>query len=347
MTKQKQSRAEHTPIRWLYPFDYPIIAYLLATLFLSRRFSFKIDWQLLTNFDFEITLILGAGLPVFVLWYAKLVVLDRLRLPQIWRVMRNFCKNSLLNWRRMYEILRTTLAFKVCMLCYSIIKQSIPVINPTMYDRSFVEMDRVVHFGFNPVALSELAATSPLVMSFFDQTYVLWYLVKSAVLLFFLFYAAQQKRWHFFTAYFLVWMLGGALAVALPSLGPVFCNPQDYLHVDMPRAKMLQGYLWAHYTDLLKDPSSYTFQIYEGVAAFPSLHVGIAVLNAIAISSIPFLRNALLAYALIIQAGSVILGWHYAIDGYACAALAVVIYRVLGSFFREESEQACATQPKT
>jgi hypothetical protein len=216
-----------------------------------------------------------------------------------------------------------------------------------MYDKSFVEIDRLVHFGFDPVALSGLAATSPLVISFFDQTYVLWYLVKSTVLLFFLFYAAEQKRWHFFTAYFLVWMLGGSLAVILPSLGPVFCNPQEYLNVDMPLAKTLQTLLWSHYTDLLKNPSSYTFQIYEGVAAFPSLHVGIAVLNAIAVSSIPFLRNALLVYALIIQAGSVILGWHYAIDGYACGLLAVVIYKVLGPYFLEEVEDACSTPPNT
>jgi hypothetical protein len=75
--------------------------------------------------------------------------------------------------------------------------------------------------------------------------------------------------------------------------------------------------------------------------------VGIAVLNAIAVSSIPFLRNALLVYALIIQAGSVILGWHYAIDGYACGLLAVVIYKVLGPYFLEEVEDACSTPPNT
>ena len=40
------------------------------------------------------------------------------------------------------------------------------------------------------------------------------------------------------------------------------------------------------------------------------------------------------AYALVIQIGSVHLGWHYAIDGYVGAALALSIWLVAGALLR-------------
>jgi membrane-associated phospholipid phosphatase len=65
----------------------------------------------------------------------------------------------------------------------------------------------------------------------------------------------------------------------------------------------------------------------NALSAMPSLHVGIAFLNALY-----FLHKnkaaalAAFAYFLIILIGSVYLGWHYAVDGYAGAACAWAIW---------------------
>ena len=40
------------------------------------------------------------------------------------------------------------------------------------------------------------------------------------------------------------------------------------------------------------------------------------------------------AYTLVVQAGSVLLGWHYAIDGYFAVAVAVVLYKISGYVFK-------------
>ena len=64
----------------------------------------------------------------------------------------------------------------------------------------------------------------------------------------------------------------------------------------------------------------------------PSLHVGIAVLFALVAGSLSRPLGLILAvYALAIQIGSVVLAWHYAVDGYAGAALAVVSWTAAGA----------------
>ena len=70
---------------------------------------------------------------------------------------------------------------------------------------------------------------------------------------------------------------------------------------------------------------------YVGISAMPSIHVGAAVLFAI----LGWRTNWILGfgftvYALLIQFGSVHLGWHYAIDGYFSAILAFVLWKGSG-----------------
>ena len=71
---------------------------------------------------------------------------------------------------------------------------------------------------------------------------------------------------------------------------------------------------------------------FGGISAMPSLHVGLSVLIAI----IAWQRSrpiglALWMCAAIMQIGSVILGWHYGIDGYAGAGAAYVAWVVAGA----------------
>jgi len=72
---------------------------------------------------------------------------------------------------------------------------------------------------------------------------------------------------------------------------------------------------------------------YIGISAMPSIHVGVAVLFAI----LGWRTNRILGfgftiYALLIQLGSIHLGWHYAIDGYFSAILTGMLWKGSGRF---------------
>ena len=72
-----------------------------------------------------------------------------------------------------------------------------------------------------------------------------------------------------------------------------------------------------------------------GISAMPSLHVALATLFAIIAWQCQRWLGALLAvFALVTQIGSVVLGWHYAVDGYAGALLAYGCWMGAGALVR-------------
>lgn len=130
----------------------------------------------------------------------------------------------------------------------------------------------------------------------------------------------------------LLWFVGGMLAeLAFSSGGPVYYgriasgpNPYATLMTYLARidqitplvSASLQRGMWASYAHRID-----AFGI--GVAAMPSLHVGsVTLLACTAFSIRRWLGVVATVFALLIFVGSVALGWHYAVDGYAGALIA-------------------------
>ncbi len=158
-------------------------------------------------------------------------------------------------------------------------------------------------------------------------------------------------------SFVLIWsLLGNLLALAFSSAGPCFYaffvegdNPYEPLmaylrEVDelyMNWSLLAQDYLWQNYTANVVATAG-------GIAAAPSLHIGIAVLQALMAWQVaPRLGRILAVYAMIIFIGSIHLGWHYAVDGYMAIVLAILIWLGVGRlldhhplFGRTESSDA-------
>jgi hypothetical protein len=118
-------------------------------------------------------------------------------------------------------------------------------------------------------------------------------------------------------------MLGSLAYVLYPSLGPVYYWPSRFVWLDeAPYAQHLQWLLIRDYALFRDSPAYYAVKLYYGVAALPSLHVGMFALFAIATWRWRALSAVLWALTLVTFAGSMALGWHYAVDGYAGALLA-------------------------
>jgi len=315
--------------RWLYPFDYAVIVYLLFAVYLTRHLEIQFNWSVFLDFRYEL-LMLFHGTPVVLsVVYAHQIFVKRKSLSDILGEFLRAIRTTAADWKSWHEFLRTLVALKICMTVYCHLKQEIPLLNSTIYDQELAAIDQAVHLGYDPVAESLALAGSIWFVRLVDLAYICWFLFKAPVLLFFLFQPRYQIRWQFFTSFLLVWMIGGTFAIWFPSLGPIYVEPHLFEQISAPFAQEVQAGLWDHYQQLQANPEKYRIQIYEGIAAFPSLHVAIVALYAVALRKFGWVFWPALAYCCVMQFGSVLLGWHYAIDGYFGAVMAVAIYFAL------------------
>lgn len=213
---------------------------------------------------------------------------------------------------------------------FSFFKSIIPMIQPFHLDEAFAQIDRTLHGGVDPYRIVLAVFGHPWIISAINAAYHFW-----AILLFFMVFLAAfaarnlQARASFLLAFVLTWAVGGnLLATVLSSAGPVyyqriglgdtFAPLMDHLaaahSVSPVWALGIQEMLWSGYN--AAGPSF-------GISAMPSMHVASSTL--LALYAFTWSRGfgiALSVFAGIIMIGSVLLGWHYAIDGYLGAALA-------------------------
>jgi hypothetical protein len=205
------------------------------------------------------------------------------------------------------------------------------------YDTIQAEIDKALHFGRDPWHYLYAAGENDFVRALVEWNYnQAWFLICFSTLFWVaVAYEARAIRTRYFLCYALVWIvIGNVFAGAFLSAGPAF-----YGHVTgvvarfaeqlafleksgdgMHSAARVQHYLWAFH-------ERGTAGFGSGIAAFPSMHVSLATLNALFLFE--FSRRAGLvafAYVALVVASSVYLAWHYAIDGYAAIILTVAIY---------------------
>ncbi|HYC21322.1 MAG TPA: phosphatase PAP2 family protein [Candidatus Bathyarchaeia archaeon] len=228
------------------------------------------------------------------------------------------------------EFLVAIVAVHVTVMMYSNLKQFIPVANERLYDSQLWRIDAWLHLGIAPAyALTELAGTHGWLHTL-DRAYVLFFLAQLFVPLGFLLSSRLRPlRGRFFFAYCLIWMLGGAIAMLWPTLGPVYYRPNQFVWLDdAPVARMLQGMLMEDYSAFRSAPATYVVKSYYGIAAMPSLHVGLIALFALASWRVRWMSICLWLLTLVTFVGSMALGWHYAVDGYAGVLVAWIAWRI-------------------
>lgn len=161
-----------------------------------------------------------------------------------------------------------------------------------------------------------------------DYIYSLWYpaLVMSLVLV--MIRQPSQDRDRAILAYFLLWCVFAPIGQALvPAAGPIFYERIGLggrfapLIAAVPWGSLnASNHLWAAYNG-----SGNNFA--AGISAMPSMHVAMAYWIAIA-----FWRSAMwpisTIYFIAVFLGSVLLGWHYLVDGIAGVAGAIGCWQV-------------------
>ena len=223
---------------------------------------------------------------------------------------------------------------------YLQIKRAIPFVNTFAWDKTFADLDRIIHFGHHPFELLSWVLPTPFATFIIANVYISWFIVMLGCWVGFgAFLRDDALRVRFLLAFMLTWLLGsGVLGTIFSSVGPCF---YDRLLGDPGPYQSLMSSLSAANTRWqisaigIQEALWQSYVIGEGkvggISAMPSMHVASAVLFALAGMRVNRSLGWLLwAYALVIFLGSIHLAWHYAVDGYAGVGLALLFWLVAG-----------------
>jgi hypothetical protein len=211
-------------------------------------------------------------------------------------------------------------------ITFQALKQSLALERGFPWDPALSAFDRALHGG--PAwHWYAFLLDRPALLKLVDALYVVWFLALFVTVVWLCWTPVRALRQRALLALLLLWVVAGtAGAWMFASAGPCYRTASDpdaaelIARLDASRSAVLargnQHAVW----DAAEKGQWLPF---GGVSAMPSLHVGLAVLVAIVVwqRSRP-LGAVLWMYAAVMQVGSVILGWHYGIDGYAGALLA-------------------------
>lgn len=215
-------------------------------------------------------------------------------------------------------------------------KIMLPIASSFWADPLLANIDHAL-FGADPWTLTNavFGPVAPLI----DRLYITWAPFKFATTIILLLCPEGRTKSRAIVAYFLMMSITAIGQYALASAGPIFYanlgfGPRfEHLPIQ-PWVETTRMYLWHDYLHAGGD-------IGGGISAMPSLHVAAACWIALVWNAFDRRLGVLgLAYALVILIGSVMLGWHYVVDGLAgigITGLAWVvaprIVRVFGSSF--------------
>jgi membrane-associated phospholipid phosphatase len=230
----------------------------------------------------------------------------------------------------------------VFLIAFAQFKNLIPTLNPFDWDTRFMELDRFLHFGQLPHEYILPLFGGPYLLSFFTGLYNIWLFLMYFVLLIACFLRPDSLvRMQFLFAFVLTWAVGGnLLATLFSSAGPVYYGLLGLGDIYDPLMQHLAEHAETGFVTVVETQNLlWRFHSMEdsvnGISAFPSMHVASSVLMAIFAFRWCRLAGYLMsAFALIIMIGSVLLAWHYAVDGYVGAAVAYLSWRAAGWLVR-------------
>jgi membrane-associated phospholipid phosphatase len=220
---------------------------------------------------------------------------------------------------------------------FSSYKQAFPLIHNFSFDYELMRLDYFLHFGHHPWRLLEFILSRPIILIILDRLYMLWFLFLFLFCLCMAWSKRRRLRLRFFVSTLLVWiLLGSGLATVFSSAGPCYYSAavNTTNNPFVPLATKLaeihdDTFLFAlnNHRGLWEAKLSGHWHLFGGISAMPSIHLAMATLFfLLAFSYHRWLGIAFFIYLCLIQIGSVILGWHYAIDGYAGIILAYIIW---------------------
>ena len=204
------------------------------------------------------------------------------------------------------------------------VKTLIPDMIPFYLDTAAYHIDRAIFLGNDPWTLLSWVYDIPLLIVSIDRIYTAWAGLVIGIWIYCFTSRAmpQQERYQYIFSMILLWLFAGnILATLLSSAGPCYFEyftGQDYYQPLVAQLAALHEthHLGAYeYFDVLLTMYENKESRFAGISALPSLHCAASFMMLLLFWKNKLLRVLLIAFNITIYVGSILLAWHYAIDG--------------------------------
>jgi hypothetical protein len=240
---------------------------------------------------------------------------------------------AIASWEWVVLSLRLVLLTIAMLHVYGWVKLTLPLTRPRWFDQELWNFDAALFGGHSPSVLFLELFSHPWLIRAIDWSYgTIFQAVSVLSLPFVLSLANNRIRIAYAAGAAGLWIAGGWLYFAVPSMGPAYAfgDIWDGVAHLLPMTRALQAVLFRNFLAVggiahgVYDPS---ISVALGIAAFPSLHV--AFLAFVSLWLRMFHPRTALGGAFVTAlmfVGSIITGWHYAVDSIAGLALGVAAW---------------------
>ena len=211
--------------------------------------------------------------------------------------------------------LRTLAFYLVALTTYTNIKTRVLLLHPRVFDGLLETLDRWMFLGYSPTEVALQLTGRPAVTGAMDTAYTYAW-VPLAIIFGVVFSQAGGEGFRRLARVIsLNYLLGAALYVVLPAVGPAFAERQLYEPLRASRSFLIQNSLINVHNQVVAAPTEFLVPAFMGIAAFPSLHVSHIYLPLLVAwrRAKPLLILFVPAF-LAVAASTVYFGWHWAID---------------------------------
>jgi membrane-associated phospholipid phosphatase len=203
----------------------------------------------------------------------------------------------------------------LCYVVHSNLKAAIPLFRIYNWDHTALRLDTLLFFGQSPYLLLHNLFPPVRYTLFFEQFYFFFFYFNAFGLCSAFVFGSAQYLLKVTNTVVLAYHIGLVTYWVFPTLGPCFFNETAYLFNRLPENMALKPMLYGQFMSMATSPATFKAGLFNGLAAFPSLHVTHSLIYLFYL----WPRQKLLTILnippfILLCVSTVYLGWHYVID---------------------------------